>query len=336
MEPTNIVGDFVNVLNSFITSNFNNINNVNSTESENYLIDSGSEVIPTLYTDNVDWKSKVTDPIFEEIDENVKSYEKIEAVRYVIEYYIKIKNKDSLVRWFAYFLPNEKIEIRIRAYNNYLSTDGKNYLCITKANYPKNLFKSNSTNGKIYESKLEKVFLNKKWVDQCLLYDELNQKIKQLNIDLFINAPQDKTTHDKISDVFELGMLCFESNNYSKGIEEFLRCIEMLEKAKSKGYVNNKYDDSTYYLCYYNIACCYARTHDKTNTIEWLKKSFEKGYTNWSHAISDKDMRILLDNEEFINLIREMKIKNPNRDVQSDGVIKSINIIDIFLKKNNI
>lgn len=360
MNNNNIVDNFMNILNSFVSSGVDTLDIINETNGtnrinvtytsqnaqnnqldtiEDYSMSNNSilnnNITTISYSNDGEWKNKVTDPIIK--TDNYSNTDdinntKIEVIRYVVEYYT---NKNNLIRWFAYFLPNKKLEIRIRSYNEYLSTEGKMFINVTATNYPKNLFKIDSTKN-IYESKLEKVYVNKNWIDKCIEYYEISQKLKDLQVDVFINSPQDKTLYDNVNEIFEKGMKCFELNDYQKGKEEFLKCINILNDAKLKGYVTNKYDNSTYYLSYYNIACCYARENDNMNAIEWLKKSFENGYTNWSHAISDKDMRILLEEKEFIKLIKEMKKNNPTRDVTSQGVIKTINIIDIFLKKNKI
>lgn len=344
MSADSIVNTFVNMINSFIVENLNTMNRTNTNNSseeeltqdnDNTQTENGTEINGnTINLQNIDsfnWELKIKDPVFEQ-DELHNEGEKIEAIRYVVESYANPDQKTDLIRWFAYYLPRECLEIKVRSYGDHLSFIGTNPIIITKIDQPRNLFRMDMTDN-IYESQLERVYVSKQWINKCIEYYTLSKKLKNLQIDLFINSPTCKTVHDKVLEIFENGMHCFELNSYEKGREHFLKCIELLDNMENIKY---KSQNSTYYLCYYNISCCYARERDDRNALDWLQKAFMFGYVNWSHTISDKDMRHLLDNEEFINLIREMKKVNPKRDVESNGVIKAVNIIDLFLKKNHI
>ncbi len=43
-------------------------------------------------------------------------------------------------------------------------------------------------------------------------------------------------------------------------------------------------------VLYYNIACLFSRQNRPTESIEWLKKSIEKGYNKWEMIQTDKDL----------------------------------------------
>ena len=245
-----------------------------------------------------------------------------EVIRYLLQSYASTDNND-IIQWFAYYVPEHEIEIKVRKYGQYLSNVYREPLEINKANSPKNKFQMDHS-GNLYQTKLEKIKVSKHWIDSCIALHETEQKLKTLKNQLFFNAPIAKTRSDLVSDCFNKGMECFESQCFEKGRNYFLECLELMNATKIVTYHN---------LCYYNIACCYSREHNINEALKWLDLAVINGYSNWSHTITDSDMFELHDCPEFIELIKKMMKVNPIRDVEEKGVIESVNMIDIFLKE---
>ena len=71
----------------------------------------------------------------------------------------------------------------------------------------------------------------------------------------------------------------------------------------------------------YNIACNYSLLNKKSEALFWLNKSLEYGWSDWQHAIADKDFSSLREDPEFIEIIRKMKLsKSETFDI--DGYIE--------------
>jgi len=57
----------------------------------------------------------------------------------------------------------------------------------------------------------------------------------------------------------------------------------------------------------YNIACLYARQGNIEKSIYWLKQAVQSGYSRWDSIESDKDLEVIRNTPEFLNL-RRMKV----------------------------
>jgi tetratricopeptide (TPR) repeat protein len=53
---------------------------------------------------------------------------------------------------------------------------------------------------------------------------------------------------------------------------------------------------------YYFIASIYSLLNDKERSIEWLKKSVEKGYNNWVYLRSDNNLNNIRSTPYYIEL----------------------------------
>jgi tetratricopeptide (TPR) repeat protein len=56
---------------------------------------------------------------------------------------------------------------------------------------------------------------------------------------------------------------------------------------------------------HYNIACMYARLKQVNESIEWLKKAIDKGYTNWGSIKKDGDLDNIRDTYAYKELIKD-------------------------------
>lgn len=269
------------------------------------------------------------DPIYE--FENVEGEESVEVIRYVLEAYSSKKpknlnNRDKF-RWFTYFIPEHKLEVMVRSYGTYLSKEyNREPIEINYVESPKNRYQM-EVSGSIIESPLEKVRVTKKWVNLCVDTYNLEQKIKILKNQIFFQAPIAKTKHEIAHELFNEGMKCFESHNFANGREKFMECLKIL---------NGDTSHSCYDLCFYNIACCYSREHMKAHALVWLCKAVKNNYFNWAHTITDSDMIELLEEPDFVEIVKAMMIANPKRDFKILDIPKEFNSIDIFLKKHNL
>ena len=57
---------------------------------------------------------------------------------------------------------------------------------------------------------------------------------------------------------------------------------------------------------YYNIACVYAKEGNLTLSIEWLKKSLDKGFKDWNLIKKDKDLDNVRSTPFYKNLIQKI------------------------------
>lgn len=235
------------------------------------------------------------------------------------------KTINKIIKCAVYFIPNYNIEIHIKPefYEEFETSD---YVDIKATNKPQNVYKIKN-DGDSYEAILENIKVEKKWVEKCLTTYKIQEQIKTLKNQIYFEAPDDKSNFEKTNDLFKLGMKCFESNNYELGRTYFLKCLESL---------NGDTTDEIYILSHYNIACCYARELNCEMSLLHLSNAVTNGYSDWAHVIIDRDMDLLLENQHFIQLIKLMMQKNPKRKIIHSDVLKEINFIDIFLKKNNL
>lgn len=268
-------------------------------------------------------KSNVLKTINTDSNDDDNDNDNIVAIRYLLE---NSENNND-IKWTAYYIPNFEIEILIRSYNSKVDLSMyENSIEITKTNKPKNKYKT-TISGKVYEAKLENVKINKKWAEDCLQIYENEQKIKILKNQVFFKAPDIKTKNEIIDEYFNKGMICFQSHDFKAGIENFSKCLEVL---------NSDNQDERHNLSYYNIACCYAKQNNIEYALVYLSNAISNGYSNWAHTITDNDMSILLNNDYFVKLIKIMMKANPIRRLQATEIPEELNSVDIFLKKNNL
>lgn len=253
----------------------------------------------------------------------------IDAQKYIIEIYLDQTNENpegEIVRWFAYFIPEYKIEIAVKSYNSTTSRFNSESIKINKTSEPKNTYLM-SLSGAKCEAQLENVKVNKKWVDDCVILYEKTQYVKTLQYQLYLRAPIAKTRDTTIEEIFAEGMRGFESHNFKMGRKKFLECLKIL---------NGDTFDEHYYLACYNIACCYSRERKTQKSLSWLHKAISSGYTNWEHTITDRDMEIMVNEPYFVELIKKMILANPKRSLTHSGIPEELNSVDIFLKKHNL
>jgi tetratricopeptide (TPR) repeat protein len=55
---------------------------------------------------------------------------------------------------------------------------------------------------------------------------------------------------------------------------------------------------------YYNIACMYSRLEREEESIEWLQKAIDKGYSNWESIKSDSDLENIRDADAYKELVK--------------------------------
>ena len=55
---------------------------------------------------------------------------------------------------------------------------------------------------------------------------------------------------------------------------------------------------------HYNIACMYSRLKRKQESIEWLQKALDKGYSNWESIKSDSDLDNIRDTDAYKELVK--------------------------------
>ena len=58
---------------------------------------------------------------------------------------------------------------------------------------------------------------------------------------------------------------------------------------------------------YYDVACLYSKMRDRENTLIYIKKALENGYSNIDFIKADNCMKCIADSEEFVNLINQYK-----------------------------
>ena len=170
--------------------------------------------------------------------------------------------------------------------------------------------------------------ISKKWILECynIILDEA--KIKIMNIEILNNIPDFKTDFDIFDENFELGEKLLDEN-VDKALEHFILCFETYPKN-----IKNK-------LVCYNIACCYSKKLETINAFEWLNKSLDLGYTEWVKIIQDKNFKNIIDEFDFIEIVKKMKILSPEKAfdicyVEDDDGEFHQHEIEKYLIKHNI
>ncbi len=86
-----------------------------------------------------------------------------------------------------------------------------------------------------------------------------------------------------------------------KLMTEFLTKYEKLNE-------NDKKENVNYIVnAYYNIACTYALIKNKDKSLFYLKKSIEKGYTDYMHIQEDSDLNYIRHSNEFAKIAQQIK-----------------------------
>lgn len=88
---------------------------------------------------------------------------------------------------------------------------------------------------------------------------------------------------------YNLGYACYNSGEYAKSTEAYKRQLELRW--------GNVYNIA------YNIACNAALTGHKEPALEWLQKAFDAGFTSYTHAQEDADLKSLHGDPRFNKIL---------------------------------
>lgn len=122
---------------------------------------------------------------------------------------------------------------------------------------------------------------------------------------------------------FQLGNLYFRKGEQDQAIKHYNKALQLNPKfvpalnnlalvtaAKKEYYkaltifsdiLNYEPDDAE---THFNIACMYSRLNRVDESIEWLKKAIDKGYTNWESIKKDSDLDSIRASSAYKQLIR--------------------------------
>src|SRR5687767_5762733 len=93
---------------------------------------------------------------------------------------------------------------------------------------------------------------------------------------VFTAAPaaqaQDHEDGGEYQRLFDEGISLLTERKYDEAVESFKKAIALEGKLPE---------------AYYNIACAYSLKGDKEKAIEWLGKSFERGFRDEDHVAKD-------------------------------------------------
>jgi tetratricopeptide (TPR) repeat protein len=123
---------------------------------------------------------------------------------------------------------------------------------------------------------------------------------------------------------FQLGNLYFRKGEQHQAIKQYKRALQLnpkfvpaLNNLAMVTAANQEYYkaltiflDMLKYLpddaeIHYNIACMYSRLKRVDESIEWLKKAIDKGYTNWENLKKDGDLDNIRDDKAYKELIKD-------------------------------
>lgn len=111
------------------------------------------------------------------------------------------------------------------------------------------------------------------------------------------DEPQQPTPEDKNAEyqvLFEQGLDLLRAKRYDDSIKRFQACIALFpDRAVS----------------YYNIACAYSLKKDAKKSVDWLKKSFDKGFLDLAHVGRDTDLDNVRDEDAFKELVTATRKK---------------------------
>jgi tetratricopeptide (TPR) repeat protein len=145
---------------------------------------------------------------------------------------------------------------------------------------------------------------------------ELETEISRLEA-LLTDNPENFVLH------FQLGNLYFRKGEQDRAIQHYNKAIQLNPKfvpalnnlalvtaAKKEYYkaltifldiLNYEPDDAQ---THYNVACMYARLNRIDESIKWLKKAIDKGYTNWESIKRDDDLDNIRESSAYKQLIQ--------------------------------
>ena len=243
--------------------------------------------------------------------------ELIEVDTYDISHSRNIKKtkleKQITVR--IYFIKNMNIEIKVIHKTGSSINEYVPIIKIVETDKP-TIFKINKN------IVLEKIKISKDWVNECIEYNNLKKKLKDKKLKLFFKSPTQKTIDDLVTEEFNAGFESFTSKDYTDGIKHFKECLKLLK---------NEIVQEIYINAIYNIACCYSLLDNFEKTIKWLTKAVNTGYCNWCETIKDNDFKKIINNEQMVEIIKQMIKKNPyNHEAKID------NDIETYLELHNI
>ena len=132
-----------------------------------------------------------------------------------------------------------------------------------------------------------------------------------------------KDNPDNVESHFQLGNLYYRKGDQRQAIQQYKKALQLNPKfvpainnlalvtAANKEYykaltifldVLNYYPDDA--ETHYNIACMYSRLKRVDESIDWLKKAIDKGYTNWESIKRDRDLNNIRDSLAYRDLIK--------------------------------
>ncbi len=146
--------------------------------------------------------------------------------------------------------------------------------------------------------------------------EEIETEISRLQI-LVKDVPDNAELH------FQLGNLYFRKGDPSQAVQQYNKALLLdpkflqalnnlaLVTAANKEYykaltvfldiLNYAPDDAE---THYNIACMYSRLRHVDDSIKWLQKAIEKGYSNWESIKNDADLDNIRGSLAYKELIR--------------------------------
>jgi tetratricopeptide (TPR) repeat protein len=132
-----------------------------------------------------------------------------------------------------------------------------------------------------------------------------------------------KENPDNVESHFQLGNLYYRKGDQRRAIQQYKKALQLNPKfvpainnlalvtAANKEYykaltilldVLHYYPDDA--ETHYNIACMYSRLKREDESIEWLKKAIDKGYTNWESIKTDSDLNNIRDSIAYKELVK--------------------------------
>ena len=145
---------------------------------------------------------------------------------------------------------------------------------------------------------------------------EIESEISHLQ-DIITNDPGNVELH------FQLGNLYFRKGDRNRAMQQYKKALQLdpkflpalnnlaLVTAANKEYykaltvfldlLNYIPDDAD---THYNIACMYSRLNRVNESIDWLKKAIDKGYSNWESIKTDGDLDNIRNSLAYKSLIQ--------------------------------
>ena len=100
-----------------------------------------------------------------------------------------------------------------------------------------------------------------------------------------------KLEPDSIKILKALAMVYVNKKQYQSAISTFKRLVDIQPE-------NN--------IFHYNISCLYAIQNMKNESVEWLTKAIDNGYSNWDHLKNDKDLKNIKNTSYFKSLVNNI------------------------------